>query len=683
MLAACLTGCEQPGNPGASDNPGDTAKPEVTIIEGMMTDEEVEFYISAVNADEIAYLCVETNPDEIKVYKPETLFTQGEVFSATTDPVPHVVSGLKAETEYTVYAAAVKGDETAATYSEVKELKVTTSPLPKMLEFVSASKTGFSYKVNVEEGQSYFHTYIEGWYFEWQYESAKLADGDEFDASVFVWNMLAEHGLFAESSQTIEWYAGQEDEATGNIAYLVPGIKYYALAALWDETNEMWNLDEKPEVISFMMEEPGESDKTISCSVESVSPTSVSLRMECDETQVNFFMYDLYPLAQYKAYVSEHGIEGMMDYVSEYGYPKANTYTDTWMVDPGKSYMLCVYGVDYNGDEFYNELPVSVPLPEAEMTLTLVPYERELNNYNTYNTLRAYAYLENFIDLDYSSSLFYLAEGPVTRVAFDAAVAAAGLSGNLEELQADAEAMSALGQSALGMVDMSDDTEALAQLNERGTFEKIYTGLEADTEYVYMLIAEYDGAKMCRLVSAKTDPKPQDIEESEQYQAYLGNWELKGMGTDDWTTYHTYNLRFERLTSNRSYKVYGWSTQKVGEDFPFEAAFDPATGKISIATPQVLGTIELEGKTYEVHFAGKAWEYGDELIVLPDYEGIAFIGSISGSNLIMLAEIFQYAGQYKDFYSMSYVLYDPATREYYNLEPYDLIEFRTTRSANQ
>jgi len=670
-FAALVSGCKQP-------DPMVPA-PEVNITEGVATPEQLEFYVSATQADEIAFICVETT-DEVKVYKAEALFAEGEVFAATEEPVPHTVSGLKPETEYTVYVAAMKDEGTAKYYSAVKELAMTTGLNPAMLQFLSASKTGFSYKIAVEENQTYFHGYLPAWSFEYQYEMAKLTEGPEFDTGIFVRNLLVTSGVYGQSSQTVNWFAGQADETTGHVAYLVPGERYYAMLALWDEENEMWNMDENPEIIEIEMTAPGESSESVTCTLDKLEPTSVNVRMECDESKVNFFLYDLYPLDQYEYYVEEYGVEDIITILSQQGYPAGNTYTDTWTVDPGKSYMHCLYGVDYNGDVFYQNFQIDVPMPEAQLLLTMTPYERELNNYNTYNTLRVAAEFKDFVGLAYDQSVFYLPGGPVEKTMFDAAMEAAGLSGSLEELQANGEMLYALGQAYFGMNPIYVDEDALAQLNERGTFEKIFTGLNPDTEYVYMVIALYGEQIMCRLVSAKTDPEPQNVEESEAYQAYLGNWSLTGQGTDDWSTYHTYNLKFERLTSNRSFKVYGWSSQKVGEDFPFEAAFDPQTGKISISTPQILGSVEIEGKEYEVRFVGKTWEYADNLIVLPDHEGVAYTGSIRDNYLHLLSEYFEYAGEYKEYWSMSYVLYDAQTREYFSVDPYDLIYFQTKRA---
>ncbi|MBO5942457.1 MAG: hypothetical protein J6Q63_04120 [Bacteroidales bacterium] len=675
ILMLSMVSCKEP-EPQVED-----PKPQINIEEGLVTENSIEFFLSATEADEVAYHFMETT-DEVPLLTVEGLFKGENVFTASAEPVSFVMENLKPETEYTVYAAASKEGKY---FSEIKELTINTAEKPKLLQFISKSKTGFSYKVNAEEGQQYFHTYLEGWYFEYMLESAKYEDGAEFDEKVFIWNLLADHGIFDESAKEFEWYTGKENPMRGDVAFIVPGTRYYVLTALWNEDMGGWI--EKPEVIGFDLEEPGTSSSTVDCSIDGLSPYSVSIRMEMDSDQVSFYMWDFFEKSQYKSYVAENGIEGIMAYVSEYalgkGQAKVNTYTDTWSVDPGTSYMLCVYGVDHNGDEFYTELEVDVPMPDAKIHLSMEPYERELEGYNTYNTFKVYAEYADFVDLDYASSAFYLAGGPIEKAAFDAMVEAVGLSGTLEELEAQGEMLYALGQANFGLNPVSVDEEVLAALNDRGFFNKIYTGLNPDTEYVYMVMAHYDGKMMCRLATAKTDPAPVDVTESEAYKAFLGNWDVTGMDTQNWDNKNekTFHLTIDRLTSNRSYKIYGWSTGTLGDQFPFEAGFDEASGKMTISTPQTLGEVEIEGKIYEVRFVGKARnKYDpDNFMVLYDYEGLAYKVTMNDPYLHFNSEFFQYAGEWVDFKSLSYVFYDKETKEYFKAEPYDLTQFRVKR----
>ena len=677
VLTLNMISCKQP-EPQVED-----PKPDITITEGMVTESQIEFYLSATDADEVAYYFTEAT-DEGLVPTVEDLFKDQEhVFAASSEPVPFVMENLAPETEYTVYAAASKEGKY---FSEVKSLAINTAEKPKLLQFLSKSKTGFSYKINSEAGQQYLHTFLEGWYFEYMLESSMYEDGEEFDESLFVWNLLADNGILADAPQEYEWYTGVEHPLRGDVAYIVPGTRYYVLASIWDEDNGGWV--GKPEVVGIQLDKPGESDKTVDCSIESLSPYSVSIRMEMNTADVSFMMWDFFRKSDYKSYKAENGIEGIMAYVAEYalgkGQAKTNTYTDTWTVDPGTAYMLCVYGVDRNGDEFYTEMEVDVPMPDAAIYLSMKPYEREMEGYNTYNTFKVEATYADFVNFDYESSAFILAGGPVEKSVFDAMVEAAGLSGTLEELEAQGEMLYLLGMANLGLNPVSADTEILAALEERDFFTKVYTGLNPDIEYVYMVMAHYDGKIMCRLATAKTDPVPYDVIETEAYQAFLGNWDVTGMDTANWNNkdQKTFHLTIERLTSNRSYKIYGWSTGQLGQQFPFEAGFDEATGKMTIATPQTLGEVEIDGKIYEVRFVGKAHnKYDpDNFMVLYDYEGPAYKVTMNEPYLHFNSEFFQYAGDWVDFKSLSYVFYDKEEKGYYMAEPYDITQFQVKRA---
>ena len=129
-------------------------KPEITLSQGTVTEDQVEFFLSATDADEVAYCFVNTTEDVVN-FTAEAIFAEGEVFTASTEPVSFVMTDLQPENEYTVFAAASKEGQY---FSEVKKLVVETAPKPRLIEFLSSAKTEFSYKVNSEPGQVYYHT---------------------------------------------------------------------------------------------------------------------------------------------------------------------------------------------------------------------------------------------------------------------------------------------------------------------------------------------------------------------------------------------------------------------------------------------------------------------------------------------------------------------------------------------
>lgn len=660
---------EEPLAPEEEPKEEPAPKPEVTLSAGERTETSVQFYLSATDADEIAYLLMEKT-EGMSSPAVEDLFEQGEVVEASEEPVAYLESDLVPEKDYVVYAAASK-EKDKVYYSDVKELSLTTSAIENILSFVSSSKTGFSYKVDVPEGYVYYHAYLEGWYFEYMYQLAIITDGAEFDEDVFVWNLLAEFGQPETSPKTIEWIAGQENLMRNDVAYLVPGKSYYALASRFDETtSEGWQ--GKPEYIRFEMEAPSISDMTVNCSVDELSYDSVSLRMEKNNQEVNFYFYGFYEKEQFDAFKADKGEDGMRDYVFEYGTPKSSTYTDRWMVDPGTSYMLCVAGVDYRGDVFYTELQVDTPMPEPSISLSMTPYERELEGYYSYNTLKVSCSFNNFgEDMDYGNYAFAIVTGVIPKSFFNEFVSMVGLPDDLNELEKCGMELYQYGVYNLGLYPMNYNDQVYSQLIGGNSYEwVISSGLQPDTEYVYIQIAAYNNEWYCRIVSAKTDAKPVVEDPTEAYLAYTGNWKLTGQMTTDWYTAADYDLKVEQYTANRSYKVYGWSNTKVAEDFPFIMNFDPATNKMSIETPQVLGEVTIEGKNYEVLFVGKTMNYSGELEVAGS-QCTAYTGNINGSRMQFFPGI---AGNY-EVKTAAYVYRDKNTNEYYDADAYNIVNF--------
>ena len=145
ILMLSMVSCKDPQPAPEVQDP----KPEITITKGEVTESQIEFFLSAKDADEVIYYFVETT-DEVPVIKLETLFEIGEVFAASEEPVSYVMEDLKPESEYTVYAAASKEGKY---FSEMQTLAITTAEKPGILQLVSKSKKGFTYSINVEPGQ--------------------------------------------------------------------------------------------------------------------------------------------------------------------------------------------------------------------------------------------------------------------------------------------------------------------------------------------------------------------------------------------------------------------------------------------------------------------------------------------------------------------------------------------------
>lgn len=677
-LSVFATGCTE----SKTDDPQPVTPPTVTVELGRVTETEIEIKLSAKDADRMAYYVVEAT-DAASTPDAATVFELGESSQAFETPESFEILDLKSGTAYTVYAAAGKGD----TYSEVASVDATTEVpvVHELITDVQASGLSVSYNIDLQEGNICYHAYIEKWYYDLALMIAMQTAGPEFDKNAFMYNLLSEVGIPCEVSGQFVWTAG-EDHPTRRTVSLTPGKEYYVIAASF--VNESWSGE--PSLIPFTMpESKGVSAEDIDISIDDLTTESVTLRMACDETKIAFFFYDLYEKSQFDAFKSEKGERGMMDYLFEYndGNVSGNTYTDKWIVDSGKSYVLALYGVDYNGCEIYKEFQVDVPVPTPVLALDIIPYDRELQGYHDYDT-----FLMSFEPLYFTNELnvdrMFCSVMPMEKAMFDEYMGMFfGLSGaslsDIEQLLSQQEYfyMFYSYMSTFYVNPIYDDAE-IDSLTKNGYFERVFTGLNADTEYVFIAIAFDGDTPVIRLASAKTAAYPESTEASDGYKAFLGNWTVLGQTTADWTSYENYNLRIEELTPNRSFKVYGWSRTSISQEFPFVMRYHPETGKVSVDGPQVLGKKTVDGKEMDVVFIGKMYASGyDKLVVILGYNGPVYTGSLNGDNLSMFGEMIKVGGRDKEFMSMNYMLQYENDNYYVAGDEEDLVYFRISRAA--
>lgn len=677
-LSVFAAGCTE----SKTDDPQPVTPPTVAVELGRVTETEIEIKLSAKDADKMAYYVVEAT-DAATTPDAATVFELGESSQAFETPESFEILDLKSGTAYTVYAAASKGD----TYSEVASVDATTEVpvVHELITDVQASGLSVSYNIDLQEGNICYHAYIEKWYYDLALMIAMQTAGPEFDKNAFMYNLLSEIGVPCEVSGQFVWTAG-EDHPTRRTVSLTPGKDYYVIAASF--VNESWSGE--PSLIPFTMpESKGASAEDIDISIDDLTTESVTLRMACDETKIAFFFYDLYEKSQFDAFKAEKGERGMMDYLFEYndGNVSGNTYTDKWIVDSGKSYVLALYGVDYNGCEIYKEFQVDVPVPTPVLALDIIPYDRELQGYHDYDT-----FLMSFEPLYFTNELnvdrMFCSVMPMEKAMFDEYMGMFfGLSGaslgDIEQLLSQQEYfyMFYSYMSTFYVNPIYDDAE-IASLTKNGYFERVFTGLNADTEYVFIAIAFDGDTPVIRLASARTAAYPESTEASDGYKAFLGNWTVLGQTTADWTSYENYNLRIEELTPNRSFKVYGWSRTSISQEFPFVMRYHPETGKVSVDGPQVLGKKTVDGKEMDVVFIGKMYASGyDKLVVILGYNGPVYTGSLNGDNLSMFGEMIKVGGRDKEFMSMNYMLQYEDDNYYVAGDEEDLVYFRISRAA--
>ncbi len=648
-------------------------EPNVVLEEGTCDSESITISLSATEAEEMAYLITEENETgtaEIGVEAP-TVFSMGIILPASETPQEIVIPELKSSTAYVILAAARHGEFS----SGVSVIKVTTPMPEKLLSAISATKNSLTYKVDAPKDMTYRHSYIAGWYYDLLLEDTQETEGSEFNMSVFLWNLLADYGYEGTGSQEYTWTAGDEDPAHGGKTRLVGGHKYYAIMSPINGETE-WL--ETPEAVAIELEEPGASSESVTITADKIEYEQVTIRMECDPEKVYFYYYDLYPKNQYDAYFAEKGEEGMMEYLYEYGYVADNTYTDRWGAQMGGEYVLALMGVDYAGDTFYQTAEFTTPVPDPSISLTLQTYERELDGYYAYNTLRMYAVPSYFTEID-PEYVFYAL---MKKSFVEEYLSYAGMT--LEDLKDPERFLSAYSMLSSYFSGLTE--EQAATLQSDGDIEGIYQmtttyeEIEPDTEYCYILAILNGEQFIANYATTKTEPQTATGEAEEEYKAYLGNWTVTGQSTEDWSTEKVYNLRIEQLTANRSFKVYGWSDSEVAEDFPFIMRYDTSTKKYWIEASQELGTATIEGEEMTIALVPLFKLSGDQLYVLGGYSEKVYSGKIVDDRLQFFSETFMYDGRTYSFSSISYVAID-SEGNYNRLDAHDVVNFRVNRAS--
>ena len=655
-VSAFLVSCKE-------DNPEEKEIPEVKLAYVGSDSQSITFTLTSSDAEEMAYYYTSDAEEGKKLLSGELVFSLGTAAEVSAEPVEVTIPDLAPETAYWVYASARKGYE----YSVTDSIRVVTPAVARYLSAGDVSAVSLSYKVDAPEGATYRHMYLEGWDFNDQLASAMESEGNEFDMNVFLWNLLADYGHDAQGSQTFTWKNGDEDVLKGKSVSLYGGHRYVAIFS-FIEGETSWKGD--AEFVEMDLPAAGKSSESVEFTDETVTADKVRVRMDFDNTKVSFISYGLYKKESYDAKLAADGEDGMKNYLYEYGYKAWNTYTDAWTAESGTEYVLAVMGVDMNGDSFLCSKVYATPLPEPVLDIKMVAYDRELEGYHDYSTVKVDVTMKNFVDLNYEE---VVRAALMPKSQWEATFMEFGMSPE--------DCIATMPETAWYMIPTPFQGSEITSLKEKGTCTRIESDLESDTEYIFVVMFPYNEQWYFKSATVTLAEEPEEGEATAGYKAFLGNWTVSGKASPGYKDM-TYSLRFEQLTVNRSYKVYGWSKSSAGEDFPFVARYDSASGKILIDGYQKLGTTAIEGKNYEIRLAALIPFSG--VNAMCNYDGTIYKGTVrdAGSQqvLALSPEFFMRDGKTYEVQSMGYAAVNADTGSLEGgLDEFDMMEFKITR----
>ena len=129
-LAAALVACTDESNPiyDFPARPDVEPMPAVTITPGASESAALEFTIAPQNADECAYLVLETVDDDVQLSASEVI-AQG-VAADAVEAKSYRAEGLFPQTEHNIYAAVRRGDKVAISAIKMSTIEAPAPPAP-------------------------------------------------------------------------------------------------------------------------------------------------------------------------------------------------------------------------------------------------------------------------------------------------------------------------------------------------------------------------------------------------------------------------------------------------------------------------------------------------------------------------------------------------------------------------
>lgn len=662
-LALTFASCKN-NEPEVPSEPEKTPEVELNLVS--RDSENITFSLSTKDAESYSWYYTGDAEEGKTLPAGDFVFTIGNVSEASDELQTFTISELQPETSYWIYASAKSGD----TYGVTDSLQVRTGAIEHALTAGEVSKTSLSYHVNVKDGETYCHAYLEGWYFNHMLATSMETEGSEFSMDTFLWNLLADFGNQATGPADYVWKNGDENTMRNQDVMLYGGQTYYALFS-HIEGESGWT--GTPEYVEMTLPEAGSTTGEVELTDEVIGTDRIRVRMVLDDSKVNYIFYDLYRKDQYDAKFAGQSDAAVKNFLYEYGLGTGNTYTDGWSVASGTDYVLAIMGVDNNGDSFLQTKTYTTPVPEPELDVQLRAYDRELEGYHGYNTARVDVTMKNFTDLNTDGILATL----MPKYQWDAMLGMYGVS-SLDDMMS-----SEMADYVYYLIQTPLQENESAGIKSSGRFTRIETDLESDTEYIFAIAFKYDGKWYYKTATATLDAEPSGEADAE-YKAFLGEWTVTGKSTRDWSTAMTYNIKIEQLTANRTFKITGWSTSAAGTQFPFVARYDSSTRKMVIDGYQYLGKTDVGGTEYEVRMMA-CLSYAGSLY-MSDYDDVIYKGTVmdagNGQERLSLSpEFFTRDGKTYEVQTMAYGFVKDG-----NIaggpDEYDMVEFRISRNKN-
>ena len=348
-----MSSCDRPG----PDTPPEKETPAVGLGSPQPASYSVTFRLTPEHADRVAWIILD---GETEAPDAAAVLAEGE--AADAQKASSVVAdGLEPATDYTIYAAAAKGELLSA----VAALKVTTEEEPEeplgFIALVEAGKRSFTYHIETEEGESYRHMALAQRIFD---NYTTLFEGNEAAAAELLLGMYGTTGTGAADYTMTSPAERVPLDVVAGLDYLVVAVKVDAAGAAAAPY----------EKLPFRTAEPDRSAGNVN--VDIVKLSSYACHLFHDVTEEIVVIWETVFFADdYNDLLAQGGEELLKAQLRAIGarvqsFDKAAEWIN---LEPETDYVYVMFGVDAAGDHTsLGVLPFTTPVPDEIPTEGIV-----------------------------------------------------------------------------------------------------------------------------------------------------------------------------------------------------------------------------------------------------------------------------------------------------------------------
>lgn len=292
------------------------------------------FGILPSNADKTAWMIREQTAAKPTAAQ---VLTDGEPLTGTP---PFVVTAelLKAQTTYTVYAAAALGDKV----SELASFNVTTKGYTDMLTLIDAGKNYVSYHVEVADGTTYKHMAIQ--------KSAMTAYNAYMDEKQIVQTLLTIYGL-TDAGAKDHTIRDLQQSADGRLPFdIIAGLPYVMMVC---QTDAAGNLTDNYKLVEVTLPEPDMLSKSVLVELFDVQITEASFVCTPD-AGIRYYYEKIFMKSQADDFLAKGGEKALMEQIFMSNTARIFEFgklSEWGSLMPETDYVHYVVGIDEAGDQ--------------------------------------------------------------------------------------------------------------------------------------------------------------------------------------------------------------------------------------------------------------------------------------------------------------------------------------------